>query len=54
MRTLVGIPCGIAVQFILGGGINIAGVLASCAKGICDRLRVALEHEDIGMIEKVL
>ena len=54
MAILVGVPCGIAAQFVLDGIIKNHGVLASYTKEICNSLRVALESEGIGMIEKVL
>ncbi|KAK7684332.1 hypothetical protein QCA50_012656 [Cerrena zonata] len=54
MATLVGVPCGIAVQFVLDGVIKTPGVLAPYTKEICEPLRIALESEGIGMIEKVL
>ena len=54
MATLVGVPCGIAVQFVLDGVIKTPGILAPYTKEICDPLRIALESEGIGMIEKVL
>lgn len=54
MATLVGVPCGIAVQFVLDGVIKTPGVLAPYTKDITEPLRLALESEGIGMIEKVL
>ena len=54
MARTVGVPCGIAVQLVLDGVINQQGILAPYTKELCDPLRVALESEGIGMVEKVL
>lgn len=54
MALTVGVPCGIAVQFVLDGVINTPGILAPYTKEICDPLRAKLEEEGLGMIEKVL
>lgn len=54
MALLVGVPCGIATQFVLDGVISTPGVLAPYTKELCDPLREALEQEGIGMVEKVL
>lgn len=54
MALLVGVPCGIAVQFVLDGVIRTPGILAPYSKELCDPLREALEKEGISMVEKVL
>lgn len=54
MALLVGIPCGIAVQFILDGTINTPGVLAPYTKELCDPIRLELEKEGIAMVERIL
>lgn len=54
MATLVGVPCGIAVQLVLDGVLKTPGVHAPYTKEICDPLRVALEAEGITMTERVL
>ena len=54
MATLVGVPCGVAVQFVLDGKINTPGILAPYTKEICDPIRLELEKEGIAMVEKVL
>ncbi|KIJ48210.1 hypothetical protein M422DRAFT_248000 [Sphaerobolus stellatus SS14] len=54
MALTVGVPCGITVQLILDGVINIPGILAPYTKEICDPIREKLELEGIRMVEKVL
>lgn len=54
MARLVGIPCGIAVQFVLDGVIDTPGVHAPYTKELCDPLRAAVEAEGLGMVEGVL
>ena len=54
MATTVGVPCGIAAQLVLDGRLNKTGVHAPYSKDICDLLRVELEKEGIGLVEKVL
>jgi saccharopine dehydrogenase-like NADP-dependent oxidoreductase len=54
MARTVGVPCGIATQLILDGKLNTIGVHAPYTKEICDLLRVELEKEGIGLVEKVL
>ncbi|THH28928.1 hypothetical protein EUX98_g5258 [Antrodiella citrinella] len=54
MALTVGVPCGIATQLVLDGVINTPGVLAPYTKEICDPIRVLLESEGLGMVEKVL
>lgn len=54
MAKLVGIPCGIATQFVLDGIINQPGVHAPYSEELCAPLRQALEAEGITMTERVL
>jgi spermidine synthase / saccharopine dehydrogenase (NADP+, L-glutamate-forming) len=54
MALTVGLPCGIATQFVLDGIIKTPGVLAPYTKELCDPLREKLESEGIKMIERVL
>jgi saccharopine dehydrogenase-like NADP-dependent oxidoreductase len=54
MALTVGLPCGIATQFVLDGVIKTPGVLAPYTKELCDPLREKLESEGIKMIERVL
>lgn len=54
MAKLVGVPCGIAVQFVLDGKINTPGVQAPYSEALCAPLREALEAEGITMTERVL
>ena len=54
MATLVGVPCGVAVQLVLDGKINTPGVLAPYTAELCDPIRLELEKEGIAMVEKVL
>lgn len=54
MAKLVGVPCGIAVQFVLDGKISTPGVHAPYSEDLCAPLREALEAEGITMTERVL
>ncbi|KIP02329.1 hypothetical protein PHLGIDRAFT_32236 [Phlebiopsis gigantea 11061_1 CR5-6] len=54
MATLVGVPCGVAVQLVLDGKISTPGVLAPYTQELCDPIRLELEKEGIAMVEKVL
>ncbi|EJT98283.1 hypothetical protein DACRYDRAFT_24735 [Dacryopinax primogenitus] len=54
MATLVGIPCGIAVQLVLDGVLATPGILAPYSKEICDPIREKLEQEGIRLIEKTM
>jgi spermidine synthase / saccharopine dehydrogenase (NADP+, L-glutamate-forming) len=54
MALTVGVPCGIASQLVLDGVLNTPGVHAPYTKELCDIIRLALEEEGIGMVEKVL
>lgn len=54
MAKLVGIPCGIAVQFVIDGKISTPGVQAPYSEELCTSLREAVEAEGITMIERVL
>ncbi|KAF9244500.1 hypothetical protein BU15DRAFT_85883 [Melanogaster broomeanus] len=54
MALTVGVPCGIATQLVLDGVFNTPGVHAPYTKEICDPIRVILESEGLGLIERVL
>ncbi len=54
MARTVGIPCGIAVQLVLDGKLNMPGIFAPYTKEICDPIREILEGEGLGLTEKVL
>ena len=54
MALTVGVPCGIASQLVLDGVLNTPGVHAPYSKEICDPIRVILEKEGLGLIEKAL
>lgn len=55
MALTVGMPCGIATQLILDGALKLApGIHAPYSKEICDPIRLALEAEGLGLVEKVL
>lgn len=54
MALTVGLPCGIATQLVLDGVINTPGVLAPYTKEICESIRAILEHEGLGLVERVL
>ena len=54
MARYVGIPCGIAVQFVLDGFFKAPGIYAPHTKDICDPLRAQVEAEGMGLVEKVL
>ena len=54
MALTVGVPCGIACQLVLDGVLKTPGVHAPYSKEICDPIRVILEKEGLGLIEKVL
>jgi len=50
----VGVPCGITTQLVIDGVFKTPGVHAPYTKDICDPIRKLLEHEGLGMVEKVL
>jgi spermidine synthase / saccharopine dehydrogenase (NADP+, L-glutamate-forming) len=54
MALTVGVPCGIASQLVLDGVLNTPGVHAPYSKEVCETIRIVLEEEGIGMVEKVL
>ena len=54
MAKTVGVPCGIAVQLVLDGGLSKRGVIAPMSMDICQPLIDALEKEGISMHEEVL
>jgi hypothetical protein len=54
MALTVGMPCGIASQLVLDGVLKTPGVHAPYSKEICDPIRVILEKEGLGLIEKAL
>ncbi|WVW85363.1 spermidine synthase [Kwoniella bestiolae CBS 10118] len=55
MARLVGVPCGVAVQFILEGTLTTPGVLQPYDEPTCKLFRDRLEKEEnITMIEKVI
>ncbi|RPD57107.1 Saccharopine dehydrogenase [Lentinus tigrinus ALCF2SS1-6] len=54
MARYVGVPCGIAVQFVLDGFFKAPGIYAPHTKEICDPLRAQVEAEGMGLVEKVL
>ena len=54
MALTVGLPCGIATQLVLDGVLKTPGVHAPYNKEICDPIRVILEGEGLGLVEKVL
>ncbi|KAF8129850.1 Saccharopine dehydrogenase-domain-containing protein [Boletus edulis] len=54
MALTVGLPCGIATQLVLDGVINTPGVLAPYTKEICEPIRVVLEREGLGLVERIL
>ncbi|KAK8854594.1 spermidine synthase [Kwoniella newhampshirensis] len=55
MAKLVGVPCGVAVQFILEGVLKTPGVLQPYDEPTCKLFRDRLEKEEgITMIEKVI
>jgi len=55
MATLVGVPCGMAVQFILEGVLNKPGVHAPYDEEVCKLFRDRLEEEEgITLVEKVV
>jgi Saccharopine dehydrogenase and related proteins len=54
MALTVGMPCGIAAQLVLDGVLKTPGVHAPYSKEICDPIRVILESEGLGLVEKVL
>ncbi|ORY29667.1 Saccharopine dehydrogenase-domain-containing protein [Naematelia encephala] len=55
MATLVGVPCGMAVQFVLEGVLNKPGVHAPYDEETCKLFRDRLEKEEgITMVERVV
>lgn len=54
MALTVGLPCGIATQFVLDGVYSTPGVHAPYTPEICDPLREQLEKEGVGLVERVL
>ncbi|WWD19271.1 spermidine synthase [Kwoniella shandongensis] len=55
MARLVGVPCGVAVQFILEGVLKTPGVLQPYDEPTCKLFRDRLESEEgITMVEKVI
>ncbi|RDX51164.1 Saccharopine dehydrogenase [Lentinus brumalis] len=54
MARYVGVPCGIAVQFVLDGFFKAPGIYAPHTKEICDPLREQVEAQGMGLVEKVL
>ncbi|KAG0706988.1 Saccharopine dehydrogenase-domain-containing protein [Suillus ampliporus] len=54
MALTVGVPCGIATQLVLDGVFKTPGVHAPYTKEICDPIRLLLESEGLGLIERVL
>lgn len=54
MALTVGVPCGIATQFILDGVLKEPGVHAPYTPEVCDLLRKELEAEGLGLIERAL
>lgn len=54
MARTVGVPCGIATQFVLDGVINKTGVQVPYSMDIVKPLMEILESEGLGMVEKVL
>ena len=55
MARLVGVPCAVAVQLVLGGTISKKGVLAPMDMDICSPLIKALKDTyDIEMVEKTV
>lgn len=54
MARLVGVPCGIATQLVLDGVIAQTGIVVPYTRDICDPILELLEHEGIGMVQKVL
>lgn len=55
MSRTVGVPCGIAVQLILDGTLQLApGIHAPYTKEICDPIREQLEREGLQLVERVL
>ncbi|KAF9524772.1 Saccharopine dehydrogenase-domain-containing protein [Crepidotus variabilis] len=54
MAKTVGVPCGIATQLVLDGVLKEPGIHAPYSKEVCDLLRVQLEKEGLGLIERVL
>ncbi|WRT68637.1 spermidine synthase [Kwoniella shivajii] len=55
MARLVGVPCGVAVQFVLEGVLNTPGVHQPYDEPTCKLFRDRLEKEEnITMIEKVI
>ncbi|KAF3393010.1 Saccharopine dehydrogenase [NADP] [Talaromyces pinophilus] len=55
MAKLVGVPCGVAVKFVLDGTISEKGVLAPMGMELCAPLIKALKEEyGIELVEKTL
>jgi len=54
MARTVGLPCGITTQLVLDKVLKTPGVHAPYNKEVCDSIRVILEREGLGLVEKVL
>lgn len=54
MALTVGLPCGIATQMVLDGVWDLKGVQAPYSKEICDPIRLELEKNGIGLVERIL
>jgi spermidine synthase len=54
MARTVGLPCGIATQMVLDNVLKEPGVHVPYTEKVCQLLRVQLEKEGIGLVEKVL
>jgi saccharopine dehydrogenase-like NADP-dependent oxidoreductase len=54
MARTVGLPCGIATQMVLDKVLKETGVLVPYTEEVCQLLRVQLEKEGLGFVEKVL
>ncbi len=54
MARTVGLPCGIATQMVLDNVLKETGVHVPYTEEVCQLLRVQLEKEGIGFVEKVL
>ena len=54
MARLVGIPCGVAVQFVLDGVIKRRGIVQPYDAELCDPLRQAIAAEGIKLVEKTV
>jgi hypothetical protein len=52
MALTVGLPCGIASQLVLDGVLKTPGIVVPYTKEVCEPIRVILESEGLGLIEK--